>query len=174
MSAAVLQSSKTRRLPAAERDAAILRLRGLGQPLEAIAQKVGASERTVRRVVARRLDELTVSIQLDTQRIRAQHLLELEQLRGRLAPVLAAADHSHRIGAVRTWLQLLERESRLLGLDQPMRLEMAAQSAAAEALLQHLAERLDPTTMDEIIHALSGEFASPGSPAAGRLQLAEA
>ena len=142
--------------------------------MEAIAQKVGASERTVRRVVSRRLDELTVAIQLDTQRIRAQHLLELEQLRGRLAPVLAAADHSHRIGAVRTWLALLERESRLLGLDQPMKLEMAAQSAAAEALLQHLADRLDPDVMETIIHALSGELASPGSPAAGRLQLAPA
>jgi hypothetical protein len=155
LSATLFQSAKTRRLPAAERDAAILRLRGLGQPLEAIAQKVGTSERTVRRVVSRRLDELTVAIQQDTQRIRAQHLLEIEQLRGRLAPVLAAADHSHRIGAVRTWLQLLERESKLLGLDQPMRLEMAAQSAAAEALLQRLADALPPEVMNQIVGALT-------------------
>ena len=150
-----LQSGKKATLPKAERDAQIVQLRALGQPLAAIAAKLDCNERTVRRVVGRRLDELNRSIRLDTQRIRAQHLLELEQLRVRLAPVLAAADHSHRIGAVRTWLQLLERESRLLGLDQPMRIEMAAELAAAEALLQHLADHLDNDSMEAVIHALT-------------------
>lgn len=175
MTAAVVhQNARTRRLAAAERDRQILKLRALGQPLQAIAERLDCSERTCRRVVSRRLDELKVAIQLDTQQIRAQHLLELEQLRGRLATVLAAADPSHRVGAVRTWLQLLERESRLLGLDQPMRIEMAAQSAAAEALLQHLADRLDPQTMEHVIYALSGELAGAAGPATGSRELAAA
>lgn len=146
-------------------------MRALGQPLTVIADRLGCGERTVRRVVTRRLDELNRAIRFDSQRLRAQHLLELEQLRGRRAPLLAAATTSDRIGAGRTWLQLLERESRLLGLDQPMRIEMAAQSAAAETLLQHLADRLDPSTMETIIPALSGELGSSGGPAAGRHEL---
>lgn len=170
----VTQSPKKAALPRAERDAQIVRLRALGQPHQVIADRVGCGEKTVRRVVKTRLDELASSISLETQQIRAQHLLELEQLRARLAPVLAATDPGHRIGAVRAWLQLLERESRLVGLDQPMKLEMAAQSAAAEALLQHLAERLDPQTMEIIIYALSGELSGAGSAAAGRHGLAPA
>lgn len=167
----VHQSKKKAALPRAERDAKIVAMRALGQPLTVIADRLGCGERTVRRVVRRRLDELNRSIQFDSQRLRAQHLLELEQLRGRLAPLLAAATASERLGAVRTWLQLLERESRLLGLDQPTRIDMAAQSAAAEALLLHLADRLDPSTMETIIHALTGQLGSPGGPAAGRLEL---
>ncbi len=151
----VLQSPKTRALPRAERDAKILAMRAVGQSIQAIADRLGCGEKTVRRVVGRRLDELTVSIQLDTQRIRAQHLLELEALRVRLGPALVAADHGHRVGAVRCWLQVMEREARLLGLDQPMRLELAAQSQASQALLQHLADRLDPNTMEEVISALT-------------------
>lgn len=170
----VYQSNKKRALPRAERDARILAMRALGQPLTVIADRLGCGERTVRRVVARRLDELNRTIQLDSQRIRAQHLLELEQLRSRLAPLLAAATPSDRIGAVRTWLQLLERESRLLGLNQPVRMEMAAHSAAAEALLQHLTDRLDPSTMETILDALSGDLSSSGGPAAGSVGVEEA
>jgi hypothetical protein len=63
--------------------------------------------------------------------------------------------YQQRIAAARCWLQLLEREARLLGLDAPAKIELAAQSAAAEALLQHLADHLPTATMQEVIDALT-------------------
>lgn len=150
-----IQNPRTRPLAAAERDRKIIKLRASGWPLEAIAEAVGASERTVRRVVARRLEELRHEIRLDTGQLLARHVLELEHLRQRLSPLLAATDPLHRLGAVRTFLQLQEREARLLGLDQPMRVEVAAQAQASQELLQHLADKLDPAVMEEVVSALT-------------------
>ena len=149
MTAAVAlhQNARTRRLPAAERDRRILQLRSAGMPHQQIAEKLGIGERPCRRVIERRLDELKQAITLDARTLAAQHLLELEMLRGRLQGPLVANDHQQRIAAVRAWLQLLERESRLLGLDQPQMIELAAQGQAAEALLQHLADHLPRQTM---------------------------
>lgn len=152
---AVIQNPKTRPLPRAERDAQILKLRALGQPILSIADRLGCGEKTVRRVVGRRLEQLNREIRLDSGQLVAQHLLELEQLRARLAPALAAPEPGQRLGAVRTWLQLLEREARLLGIDAPARIEMAAQAQASEALLQHLADRLPAAVMDEVINAIT-------------------
>lgn len=126
----------------------------MGLQLQPIASQLGISERTCRRVIARRISELNRSIQLDAAGIRAGHLLELQGLRDRLRPVLAG-DPAHRIGAARAWLQLLEREARLLGLDAPARIELAAHAQASEALLQTLADRLAPDCMDQIVAVLT-------------------
>lgn len=152
---ALLQNPKTRPLPRAERDRQILALRAVGTPIQAIADRLAIGEKTVRRVVAARLQELNRQISLDCESLRSQQLLELAGLRQRLAPLLASSEPSHRLGAVRSWLALLERESRLVGLDQPMKIELAAQSAAAQELLQHLADRLPAETMEEIVGALT-------------------
>jgi DNA-binding Lrp family transcriptional regulator len=149
------QNARTRALPAAERDRQILALRGAGVPHQQIAEKLGIGEKTCRRVVERRLAELRQTISIDARQIAAQHLLELEQVRARLRGPLAATDYQQRIAAARCWLQLLEREARLLGLDAPAKIELAAQSAAAEALLQHLADHLPTATMQEVIDALT-------------------
>ena len=146
---------RTRRLPAAERDAEILRRRSIGQPLTVIAQKVGASEKTCRRVVNRRIEELNRSIVFDTAQLLGEHLLQLEMLRSRLAPLLAAATPSDRISAVRTWIALMEREAKLLGADQPTRIELAARGEASAALLERLSAALPPEQMDQIIEVLA-------------------
>lgn len=142
-------------MAAAERDARILALRGVGQPIDAIAGQLGCSSRTVRRVVARRLLELNASIRLEAESLRAGQLLELQTLRQRLAPVLAASDPAQRIGAVRAWLGVLERESRLCGLDAPTQIDLHARNEAAQALLEHLSGRLPETVMQQVLAALS-------------------
>ena len=142
-------------LPRAQRDERILALRSVGTPIQTIADTVVCSEKTVRRVVGRRIAELNAEITAHADRIRAQHLMELAMLRRRLTPALAAAEPSQRIGACRAWLQVLERESRLLGLDAPAKVELAAHAQASEALLQHLADRLPADTMEQIVGALT-------------------
>lgn len=106
------------RLPRAERDAQILRLRAAGQTHLFIANQVGCGEATVQRVVRGHLQALQREIRLDTASIRSQHLLELRWLRERLAPAVARGDTS----AVGRWLQVQDREAKLLGLDAPYRL----------------------------------------------------
>lgn len=142
-------------MAAAERDAQICRLRALGQPLEAIAEKLQISERTVRRVIGRKIEELQAAARFDAEKIRAGHLLELEMLRGRLAGLLASNTSGDRLAAVRTWLNLQQREATLLGLDAPARIELAAQQEAATALLAHLEEHLEPELMERVIDAVS-------------------
>lgn len=155
MSATLHQNPRTRALPRAERDAEILRRRSIGQPLTLIAEKVGASERTCRRVVNRRIEELNRSIVFDSAQLVGQHLLETEMLRARLAPLLVAATPGERLGAVRAWVAVLEREARLLGLDAPARIEVAARNEAAAALLQRLADALPAAVMEQIVEALT-------------------
>lgn len=151
----LLKSPKKAALPKAERDAKILQLRALGAPLQAIADRLDCGERTVRRVVERRLSELQQTTMLNARAIVSQHLLELEGLRGRLAGPLASNDYGHRLSAIRTFLALQEREARLLGLDRPARVEVAAESAAAETLLAHLASRLPAETVEAVIDVLA-------------------
>ena len=151
----LLKSPKKRGLAAADRDAQICRLRALGQPLEAIADRLGISERTVRRVVTRRLEDLKAAARYDTEKIRSNHLLELEMLRSRLAGLLASHTPGDRLGAARTWLNLQQREATLLGLDAPARIELAAQQEAATALLAHLETLLEPELMERVIDAVS-------------------
>ena len=153
--AAQHQNPRTRPLAAAERDARILALRSVGVQIQPIAAQVGASEKTVRRVIQRRLAQLNQQIQQNAAGIRAAHLMELQGLRDRLRPALAAPDHGHRIGAAKAWINVLEREARLLGLDAPARIELAAQAQASEALLQALADRLAPDCMEQVIAALT-------------------
>jgi len=155
LSTNILKSPKKRALAAAERDAQICKLRALGQPLEAIADRLGISERTVRRVVTRRLEDLKTAARYDTEQIRANHLLELEMLRNRLAGLLASNTPGDRLGAARTWLNLQQREATLLGLDAPARIELAAQQEAATALLAHLEALLEPELMERVIDAVS-------------------
>jgi hypothetical protein len=90
----------------------------------------------------RHLQELEQEIRVQAAAIRAQHLMELRWLRERLA----AADGR--------WIQIQERESRLLGLDAPPNLEAAAIEWGARTLLQHLAEQLPAEVMDQIVAAL--------------------
>lgn len=127
----------------------------MGVQIQPIAAQVGASEKTVRRVIQRRLAQLNQQIQLDASSIRAGHMLELEGLRDRLRPVLASNDHAHRIGAAKAWVSILQREATLLGIDAPQRVELTAQTMAAEALLQQLADRLPPEAMEMVISAIT-------------------
>jgi len=151
----LLKSPKKRALAAAERDAQICRLRALGQPHEVIANKLDISERTVRRVVTRRIEELKATARYDAERIRVNHLLELEMLRNRLAGLLASHTPGDRLAAAKTWLNLQQREATLLGLDAPARIEPAAQQEAATALLTHLESLLEPELMERVIDAVS-------------------
>jgi hypothetical protein len=150
----ILQSpiERRKRLPRAERDAKILALRSIGQAYSQIVEKVGCSDATARRVVARHLAELQTEIRTKAAEIRANHLLELRNLRARLAKGVAQGD----VKAITAWLRVQERESRLLGLDlaQPAADEAAAHNAA-QALLQRLADNLDPETMNTIVGILS-------------------
>lgn len=155
MSAALHQNPRTRPLPRAERDAEILRRRSIGQPLTVIAKKVGTSEKTCQRVIGRRLEELNRTIVFDTAQLLGEHLLQLEMLRARLAPLLAAATPSDRISAVRAWIALMEREAKLLGADQPARIELAARGEASAALLERLSAALPAEQMDQIIEVLA-------------------
>lgn len=141
-----------KRLPRAQRDASILSLRALGQTYAQIAEKVGCGEATVKRVVAYHLAELQAEIRTRATEIRAGHLHELRNLRARLAKGVAQGD----VKAISAWLRVQERESRLLGLDlsQPAA-DVAAAHNAAQALLQRLANNLDPDTMNTIVGILS-------------------
>lgn len=154
-STSLIRNPKVRPLPKAQRDEQILALRSVGTPIQVIADRLGIGERTVRRVTDRRIAELNAEITAHADRIRAQHLMELAMLRRRLTTALTAADPGERLGACRAWLSVLERESRLLGLDAPAKVELAAQAAASEALLQHLADRLPADTMEQIVGALT-------------------
>ncbi|MCP9771659.1 hypothetical protein KBY66_03325 [Synechococcus sp. Tobar12-5m-g] len=139
------------RLPRAERDAQILRLRAAGQTHLFIANQVGCGEATVQRVVRGHLQALQREIRLDTASIRSQHLLELRWLRERLAPAVARGDTS----AVGRWLQVQDREAKLLGLDAPLQIEAAAEQLAAITVLQHLADELPVEVMDQIVEVLA-------------------
>jgi len=142
-------------VPRAERDQKILKLRAAGQPLQLIADHVGASERTVRRVVSAHLAELARENRLETEQLRARHRLELDGLRRTLAPLLAAADPLQRLQTVNSWLRLQEREARLLGLDAPLRIEAAAEALAARTLIAELEQRLPPDQLNPILDALA-------------------
>ncbi|MEY3962875.1 MAG: hypothetical protein RLZZ106_130 [Cyanobacteriota bacterium] len=169
------QNPRTRPLASAERDAHILRLRGLGVGVEAIAAQLQISERTCRRVIQRRIQALNAEIRCSAEAIRSQHMLELATLRRQLAPLLTAAAPSDRIAAIRTWLGVLTRESALLGLDAPGVIEVHAIDAAAEGLLRHLGQRLPEETMQQVLHALAETIpASVGGAAEGSHQLAAA
>lgn len=168
-----LQSPKKAALPRAERDARIIQLRASGVPLERIAASVNSSERTVSRVIRRRLDELHQQIQLDTAGLRAGHLLELQGLRARLSPLLVAPEPADRVQAVRSWIALLAREAALLGLDAPASIALAARAEASAALLDHLADHLHPDLLKQVLDALSVASSTPG-PERGRGHLSEA
>jgi len=143
---------RSTKLPRAERDRKIVALKAHGVTISAIADQVGCSTATVSRVVHHHLQELQAEIRAKAGQIRAQHLLELRHLRARLARGVAAGD----VQSVNAWLKILQRESALLGLDlsQPAADEAAAHNAA-QALLQRLADNLDPDTMNTIVGILS-------------------
>lgn len=132
-------------------------MRASGAQVRAIAAALDISEKTVSRVIGRRLAELNQSITQDTAGLRAGHLLELQGLRDRLRPVLTAGDPGHRIGAVKAWLALLQRESQLLGLDAPAAIELHARTQASTALLQHLELHLSEDCLAQVVDALAVE-----------------
>lgn len=141
------------RLPRAERDAHILRLRAAGHTHSTIAAEVGCGVATVQRVLQRHLQELQQEIRHQAAAIRAQHLLELRWLREQLTTAVSRGE----VAAIGRWIQIQERESRLLGLDVPPNLDAAASAWGARTVLQQLADQLPAEVMDQIVAALTDE-----------------
>ena len=141
------------RLPRAERDAYILRLRAAGHTHSTIAAEVGCGVATVQRVLQRHLQELQQEIRHQAAAIRAQHLLELRWLREQLTAAVSRGE----VAAIGRWIQIQERESRLLGLDAPPNLDAAASAWGARTVLQQLADQLPAEVMDQIVAALTDE-----------------
>ena len=128
------------RVDAAERDAAALELRAAGLSFRAIGRQLGCGTTTAYKRVGRGLDRIVAE---PADRVRALELNRLDQLQAAATatlharhvlvqggrPVLDPAsgdpypDHGPTLHAIAALLRIAERRARLLGLDQPTRVD---------------------------------------------------
>jgi len=96
-----------------------LSLRAAGLSYQRIAEALSVSKTRAWRIVAKALTELAEQCPEKTENIRTLHLLRLDRLRFALEP----RKSDPRV--VNVLLQIMERESKLLGLDRPVRTEIS-------------------------------------------------
>lgn len=104
---------------AAERREKIMELRMRGWNFRKIGEAVGCNGSYAYKVMRTELDRLIEKTALSTQQLRKLELEKLDVMETKLAP---AVQKNSNI-AIRTWLKVLERRSKFLGLDAPTKIE---------------------------------------------------
>jgi hypothetical protein len=158
------------RVDAAERDAAALELRAAGLSFRAIGRQLGCGTTTAYKRVSRGLDRIVAE---PADRVRALELHRLDQLQAAATatlharhvlvqggrPVLDPAsgdpypDHGPTLHAIAALLRIAERRARLLGLDQPTRVDAQVRG-----------EVYSLSAIDEELGRLQVELAALGPP----------
>lgn len=116
------------RLRAKERRLRVFDMRLLGATLRQIGDKLGVSHETVRTDLRKALDELTELEREKADNLRTLDLARIDTAIRALAPKVMEGD----LQTVDRWLKLLERRSKLLGLDAPQQLEVASNDLAGK------------------------------------------
>jgi len=111
-----------------------LELRAAGASFRQIGDTLGVSRSRAFKIVAAALAEMAAQCSEKTENIRTLHLLRLDRMRMALEP----RKSDPRV--VTSLLQIMERESRLLGLDKPVRTEISGPDGAP---LQVQEQKLD-------------------------------
>lgn len=111
------------RLAARYRSWEALQLRKAGATYEEIGRALGMTRTGAYRAVKRALDELNEKIAEDAAEVLR---LELERLDAMLLAVWPKAKQGH-LGAIDRVLKIMERRSRLLGLDAPHKVDQKAE-----------------------------------------------
>ena len=114
-------------LTAAERALKALELRKAGATFRRIGQELGCSEQRAHQIVTRELTRLNKDRAEEASQARR---LELERLDALSTPLYAKAIRGGEERAVEAYLKLMERRSRLLGLDAPVKREVAGAGGA--------------------------------------------
>ena len=139
---------KARRAQAAENRAKAWEYRKLGATYTAIGQKLGVSHESVRRYIQATLDQLKRDELKDASEWRRMELARLDDL------WLAVGPRANRgeLAAVDRGLRIMERRSRMLGLDAPVKVaatdpsgrnpDKAGNREVAEKRLRILVEEL--------------------------------
>lgn len=107
-----------KRLATAERRQQIIGLRKQGKTLEAIGAEMGISAQAVHKALTNelaRLDEYT------TEQVSAMRALEAARLDAATLAIWPKVQDGH-LGAIDRLLRIMERRSRLFGLDAPTRI----------------------------------------------------
>ena len=99
-------------------------LRKVGLSEREIARQIGVSPATAHRYIARVVDELKADTLDVAREYRAVQLERLEDMYVRLQALLSSQSPGVKMGAIDRAVKLLERTSRLLGLDAPTRNEL--------------------------------------------------
>lgn len=116
---------------------AALRLRAQGKTYAAIGEDLGVTQQTANRYVLEALAQLRQEAGEAAQEVRELESMRLDRLLESVWPAAETGD----IKAIETVLKLMERRSKLMGLDQPER-SMSVTVTSSRAELEEEARRL--------------------------------
>ncbi len=120
--------SDSKRIAAAERRIQALELRKAGASYRRIGEALGVAAVTAHNDVHRALADLIAAQNSSAKEYQA---LELERLDAMLLAVWTDASHGH-LGAVDRVLRISERRAKLLGLDAPLKMDVAVVAVVSE------------------------------------------
>ena len=144
-----------KKLELAERRQTALSLRKSGASFRAIAAHIstipgneGYSEGRAHADVSACLKEINEKTSLDTEEYRSLELERLDTAQLAIAKKVQAGD----LGAIDRWLRLSERRSKLLGLDAPVKVDIAEHvQTELEAFLDSLETLLPSETYRQVL-----------------------
>jgi hypothetical protein len=169
------------RVDAAERDARALELRAAGLSFRQIGRQLGCGTTTAYKRVGRGLDR---TLREPAGRVRTLELHRLDQLTAAAMAVLGARhvlvqagrpvldpvsgdpypDHGPTLAAIAALLRVAERRARLLGLDQPTRVDaqVHAEAYTVSAIDHELARlRAELALLDPAVEQPAGSLQDP-------------
>lgn len=134
-----IQDTGPEKIANAQRNAKIMMMRAEGATFQAIADEVGVSRQRVHQIVAEMIAEIPVS---STQQYRAEMLERLERIKAEAAKLAFDSprvtydedgsehvDHGPKVAALREMRAAEAQIAKLLGLDAPVKSEVAASVA---------------------------------------------
>lgn len=112
----------------------------------AIAKRLDVSHSTIRKDIEKIKEQWRGRAALDYQAVVDEELAKLDGLERALIPLAFQGHHN----AVNDLLKLMDRKARLLGLDQPTRIEAKVEHVEVEAKRARAQELLDTAGDDEL------------------------
>lgn len=130
-----------------ENQAKAIELRKMGLSYTEIAQQIGCSLGSAHGYVKEAMEESRAQIEADAAELKALELIRLDSMLRGLWP---DARKGHQ-GAVDRVLKIMERRSKMLGLDAPTRIGHGGDRDAPFISVQHNIQNLSDAELERII-----------------------
>ena len=146
--------TEAKRLTAAERRPKVVALRRQGLSVREIAARFNVSHVTVVNDLHAAYTRFAEQESAETALLRQLETLRLDRLQQAVWPAAITGDAQ----AVQAVVSIIDRRSRLLGLDTPIQLRTLVVDGTqkqVEAIMTRLGERLDEETFKKVLEALA-------------------